>query len=139
MSPFGPFTTSSIASGVGTQDSTTSHCLPMSAGDLAGTPPAFSKSASDPRRYPSTRKPLLMRFSQIGRPILPTPMKPTVSIPAPNVVAWPSRDVERLVREVHRHPERALHHGPFAHLETAQLVDDERIGGCDPAGIFRAV
>src|ERR1044072_5586226 len=113
MSPFGPFTTSSIASGVGTQDSTTSHCLPMSAGELAGTPPAFSKSASDPRRYPSTRKPLLMRFSQIGRPILPTPMKPTVSIPAPMFVrCGPSGDVERLVGEIHLHAERAFHQSP---------------------------
>ena len=48
--PFGPFTTSSIASAVGTQENTTSHCAPMSAGDFAGTPPIFSKSASEPRR-----------------------------------------------------------------------------------------
>ncbi len=50
MSPSGPFTTSFIASVVGTQENTMSVCAPMSAGDFAGTPPIFSKSASEPRR-----------------------------------------------------------------------------------------
>ena len=66
-------------------------------------------------------------------------MKPTVSIPAPVFVRCrQSCDVERLVGEVHLHAERALHQRPLAHLEAAQLVDDERIGGCDRAGLLRA-
>jgi hypothetical protein len=39
-----------MASMVGTHDSTTSVCAPMSDGDFAGVPPIFSKSANEPRR-----------------------------------------------------------------------------------------
>ncbi len=57
-----------------------SACAPISAGERAGTPPIFSNSAMLLRRKPSTRKPLLIRFSEIGSPILPMPTKPTVSM-----------------------------------------------------------
>src|SRR4051812_47914042 len=64
-----------------------------------------------------------MRFSEIGNPILPTPTKPTVSIPAPEFVCCGrSRDVERLVGEIHLHAERSLHQRPFAHLEGRSLL-----------------
>ena len=39
-----------MASTVGMQENTMSVCAPMSAGDFAGVPPIFSKSASELRR-----------------------------------------------------------------------------------------
>src|SRR4029453_5340701 len=81
MRPFGPCTTSCTASVVGTQEKTKLACSPTSAGDFAGTPPIFSKSASELRRKPTTRHPLLMRFSQLGGPIFPIPMNPILSMP----------------------------------------------------------
>ena len=50
MRPFGPATASSSASLEGRHESTISACAPISAGERAGTPPIFSKSASELRR-----------------------------------------------------------------------------------------
>src|ERR1700761_5352494 len=153
--PCGPCTTSSRASVEGMQDSTMSAWAPTSAAECAATPPIFSNSASEERRKPTTRRPLLIKFCEIGRPILPTPTKPMVSMNVPSIllvcfcrmVARPCRDchsprschVDRPVREVNAHAQRSLHHRPFLQLESAQPVDEERIAFGERAGLGGAL
>src|SRR5580658_6857127 len=126
-SPVGPCMASSSASVEGRHENTISACAPTSAADRAGTPPIFSNSASEERRNPTTRYPLLMRFSEIGRPILPTPTKPMVSI-ARSLCVFFLCHFDRLIGEIDPHAQRAFHDGPFLELEGAQAVDKERIG-----------
>src|SRR5580704_6334185 len=125
-SPAGPCMASSSASVEGRHENTISVCAPTSAADRAGTPPIFSNSASEERRNPTTRYPLLMRFSEIGRPILPTPTKPMVSI-VRFLKSLFLCHFDRLIGEIDPHAERAFHDGPFLELECAQPVDEERI------------
>src|SRR5580658_1924516 len=132
-SPAGPCMASSSASVEGRHENTISACAPTSAADRAGTPPIFSNSASEERRNPTTRYPLLMRFSEIGRPILPTPTKPMVSIVLSLCVFFLCH-FDRLIGEIDPHAHRALHDGPFLELEGAQAVGEERIGLGERAG-----
>src|SRR5580692_6752047 len=125
-SPVGPCMASSSASVEGRHENTISACAPTSAAERAGTPPIFSKSASEERRNPTTRKPLLMRFSEIGRPILPTPTKPMVSM-ARSLCVFLLCHFDRLIGQIDPHAQRAFHDGPFLELEAAQAVDEERI------------
>src|SRR5579863_7653515 len=151
ISPHGPCTTSSSASVDGRHDSTISAWAPTSAAERAGTPPIFSKSASEERRKPTTRCPLLIRFSEIGMPILPTPTKPMVSMDVPlNSYSTPMRYVtapslglschlDRLIGEIDGEAERALHDRPFLQLKSAQPVFEERVALGQRAGFGEAL
>src|SRR6202035_1244925 len=99
---------------------------PTSAADRAGTPPIFSNSASEERRNPTTRKPLLMRFSEIGRAILPPPTKPMVSM-ARSLCVFLLCHFDGLIGQIDPHAQRALHDGPFLKLEGTQAIDEEWI------------
>src|SRR5277367_3504061 len=123
MSPCGPCTTSSSASVDGRHDRTISAWAPTSAADRAATPPIFSNSASEERRKPTTRRPLLIRFSEIGMPILPTPTNPTVSMNVPPSFSYCNATLfhlNRLIGQFDAQRQRALHDGPFLELERAQ-------------------
>ena len=47
-------------------------------------------------------------------------------------------ELQRLIGQVHLHADRTFHHRPLAHLEAAELVDHERIRGCDLARLLFA-
>src|SRR5690348_5529523 len=122
--PRGPCTASSSASLDGRHENTMSAWAPTSAAEPAGTPPIFWNSASDERRKPTTRRPLLIKCSEIGSPILPTPTKPMVSM---SVSPAPLCQIDGLIGVIDAQAQHAFHHGPFLQLEGAQAVFEERI------------
>src|SRR5216684_7335867 len=74
-----------------------------------------------------TGNPLLIRLTQIGNPIFPTPMKPIFcmcELPCPTGAL---RNIRGPIREVQSEAHGPYHHGPGLDGECANAVDNEGI------------